>query len=86
MAVPSKRACEIVASSPSIGLNGFRSSGSAGITFVVNGSMSLGGISGGLVGDVASGGSDKPSENEDSSNRAKEEGVGVRRSGRAVLH
>ena len=37
--------------------------------------MSLGGINGGLVGDVESGGSDKPSENEDGSNRAKEEGV-----------
>ena len=48
--------------------------------------MSLGGISGGLVGDVASGGSVKPSENEDSSNRAKRgrgQASGVL--GRAVL-
>ena len=76
----------IEASPPSIGFNGFRSNGSAGITFVVNGPMSLGGISGGLVGDVASGGSVKPSENEDSSNRAKRgrgQASGVL--GRAVL-
>ena len=64
----------IEASPPSIGFNAFRSSGSAGIKFVVNGPMSVGEISGGLVGDVASGGTMKPSENEDSSNRAKRRG------------
>ena len=76
----------IEASPPSIGFNGFRSNGSAGITFVENDPMSVGGISGGLVGDVASGGSVKPSENEDSSNRAKRgrgQASGVL--GRAVL-
>ena len=69
VAVSSKRPREIESYLPSTGFNAFRTSGSAGITFVVNGPMSLGGISGGVVGDVACASSDKPSENEDSSNR-----------------